>query len=100
MGQRDAFVDAAAVRTVANRFDDAAQLIDGAVRTHLCRLAFDGATAGRAYVGHGDALRLALNRLTGELVQWARATVEIATALRASADRYGEADLRAAARIG
>jgi hypothetical protein len=100
MGQRDAFVDAAAVRTVANRFDDAAQLIDGAVGTHLCRLAFDGATAGRAYVGHGDALRLALNRLAGELVQWARATVEIATALRTSADRYGEADLRAAARIG
>jgi Excreted virulence factor EspC, type VII ESX diderm len=100
MGQRDAFVDAVAVRTVANRLDDAAQLIDGAVRTHFFRLAFDGATAGRAYVGHGDALRLALNRLTGELAQWARATVEIAAALRASADRYGAADLRAAARIG
>ena len=100
MGQRDAFVDAAAVRTVANRFDDGAQLIGGAVRNHFCRLAFDGASAGRAYVGHGDALRLALNRLTGELAQWERATLEIATALRASADRYGEADLRAAARIG
>jgi Excreted virulence factor EspC, type VII ESX diderm len=100
MGQRDALVDPTAVRTVANRFDNVAQLIDGAVRTHLCRLAFDGASAGRAYVGHGDALRLAFNRLTGELVQWARATVEIASALRVSADRYGEADLRAAARIG
>ncbi len=100
MGQRDAFVDAAAVRTVANRFDDVAQLLDGAIRTHFCRLAFDGAIAGRAYVGHGDALRLALNRLTGELAQWERATVEVAAALRASADRYGEADLRAAARIG
>ena len=100
MGQRDAFVDAAAVRTVANRFDDAALLIGGAVRNHFCRLAFDGASAGRAYVGHGDALRLALNRLTGELAQWERATLEIATALRVSADRYGEADLRAAARIG
>jgi len=100
MGQRNAFVDAAAVRTVANRFDDAAQLIDGAVRTHFARLAFDGATAGRAYVGHGDALRLALNRLADELAHWARATVEIATALRACADRYTEADLSAAGRIG
>jgi hypothetical protein len=100
MGQQNAFVEAAAVRTVANRFDDAAQLIDGAVRTHLARLAFDGAAAGRPYVGHGDALRLALNRLADELLQWARATGEIATALRASADRYAEADLSAAARIG
>jgi hypothetical protein len=100
MGQRNAFIDAASVRTVANRFDDAAQLIDGAVRTHFGRLAFDGATAGRAYIGHGDALRLALNRLADELAQWARATVEIATALRTSVDRYAEADLSAAGRIG
>jgi Excreted virulence factor EspC, type VII ESX diderm len=100
MGQQNAFVDAAAVRTVANRFDDAAQLIDGAVHSHFAGLAFDGATAGRAYIGHGDALRLALNRLAGELARWARATAEIATALRASADRYAEADLSAAARIG
>ena len=101
MGQRDTFVDATAVHAVANRFDnDAAHLIDGAVRTHFGRLAFDGATAGHAYTGHGDALRLALHRLSGELAQWARATVEAATALRASADRYAEADHHAAARIG
>jgi Excreted virulence factor EspC, type VII ESX diderm len=100
MGQQGAFVDAAVVRTVANRFDATAALIDGAARTHLGRLAFDGATAGRAYIASGDALRVALDRLAGELAQWARATVEIATALRASADRYAEADLRAAARVG
>lgn len=99
MGQQNAFVDAAAVRTVANRFDGTAQLIDDAVRTHFARLAFDGATAGRAYIGHGDALRVALNRLAGELSQWARATAEIATALRASADRYVDADLSAAGRV-
>jgi Excreted virulence factor EspC, type VII ESX diderm len=99
MGQRNAFVDAAAVRTVANRFDDTAQLIDGAVRTHFGKLAFDGTTAGQAYIGHGDALRVALNRLAGELSQWARATAEIATTLRASADRYAEADLSAAGRV-
>lgn len=99
MGQQNAFVDAAAVRTVANRFDDTAQLIDDAARNHFARLAFDGATAGRAYIGHGDALRFALNRLASELSQWARATVEIATVLRASADRYAEADLSAAGRV-
>ena len=99
MGQQNALVDAAAVQAVANRFDDTAQLIDDAVRTHFARLAFDGATAGRAYTGHGDALRFALNRLAGELSQWARATAEIATALRASADRYAEADLSAAGRV-
>jgi hypothetical protein len=100
MGQQNAFLDAAAVRAVANRFDDTAQLIEAAARTHFARLVFDGATAGRSYAGHGDALRVALNRLTGELSQWARATVEIATVLRASADRYAEADLTAAGRVG
>lgn len=100
MGQRDAFVDPAAVRAVANRFDATAELIDDAVRTRLGTLAFGGATAGRAHAAHGDALRVALNRLTGELGQWARASVEIATALRASAERYAEADLHAAARVG
>lgn len=100
MAQRDAFVDAAAVHAVASRFDDAAHLVDAAVRTHFGRLAFDGATSGRAYVGHGDALRLALHRLSGELAQWARATAEVASALRVSADHYAEADQRAAVRIG
>jgi uncharacterized protein YukE len=99
MGQQDAFVDNPSVRTVANRFDDTAQLIDDAVRTHFARLAFDGATAGRDYIGHGDALRVAVNRLAGELSQWSRATAEIATELRASADRYAEADLSAAGRL-
>jgi hypothetical protein len=100
MGQRDAFVDAAAVRAVANRFDATAALIDGAARTHLGKLAFDGASAGRAHIAHGDALRAALSRLSCELAQWARATAEIAAALRAGTERYAEADLRAAARIG
>lgn len=100
MAQRDAFVDAAAVQAVANRFDDAAHLIDGAARAHLGRLAFDGTTAGRAYIGQGDALRFALHRLSGELAQWARASMEVATALRAGVDRYADADQFAAARIG
>ena len=93
-------MDAATVHAVANRFDDTAHLIDAAVRTHFGRLAFDGTTAGRAYIGQGDAVRFALHRLGGELAQWARATAEIASVLRLSADRYAEADQRAAAGIG
>jgi Excreted virulence factor EspC, type VII ESX diderm len=100
MGQQDAFVDAAVLRTVANRFDATAVLVEGVARTNFGRLVFDGATAGRAHIGQGDALRIALHRLVGELEQWVRATMEIATALRANADHYAEADLRAAARVG
>jgi hypothetical protein len=100
MEQRDVLVDAAALCTVANRFDDSAALIEGVARTHFGSLAFDGATAGRAHIHHGDALRVALHRMVGELGQWGRATVAIAAALRASADHYAEADLRAAARVG
>jgi hypothetical protein len=100
MAERDTFVDAAAVQAVADRFDDAAQLIDAALRTHVTRLAFDGTTSGRSYIGQGDALRFALHRLGGELTQWVRASMEVATALRAGATRYADADQLAAARIG
>lgn len=94
------WIDVAAVRSVANRFDGAAEIIDGAVRNHLAHLAFSGARAGRAHVARGDALRSALNRVSAQLSQWSRATVEIAAALRAAADHYADAELRAAARIG
>jgi hypothetical protein len=40
-----------------------------------------------------------LHRLSGELAQWARASMEVAASLRASADRYNDADRLAAARI-
>ena len=101
MGHRDvAGVDVAAVRAVANRFDATAEIIDGAARNHLASLTFGGATAGRAHIARGDALSTALERLAAEVWQWSRATSEIAVALRASADRYADAELRAAARIG
>ncbi len=88
------------MQAFANRFDDTAHLIDAAVRTHFGGLDFDGAGAGRAYVGQGDAIRFALHRLSGELSQWARATAEVASVLRVSANRYAEADHYAAAGIG
>lgn len=100
MGQADnARIDVDAIRAVANRYHDAAELINAA-NSQLGRLAFGGATAGRGYLVAGDALRTALTRLTDGVSQWARASAEIATALRAGANRYADADLRSAARIG
>jgi uncharacterized protein YukE len=93
-------VDVAALRAVANQFDGTAQILDAAARNNLSQLAFNGATAGRAHIGRGDALHTSLNRLQADLAQWSRATVEIAAALRAAADRYADAELRSAARIG
>ncbi len=92
-------VDVAAARRVADQLGAAAELIDGAVGDHMARLAFSGASAGRAHTARGDALHHELERLAAQLSQWSRATVDIAVALRASADRYADAELYAAARI-
>ncbi|TDK98803.1 hypothetical protein EUA02_08510 [Mycobacterium paragordonae] len=92
-------LDSAGVRGIADRIDDAAELIDEATSNNLSRLTFDGARAGRAYAGCGERLRAELDRLAAELSQWSRAALEIAAALRAGADRYAEAESYAAARI-
>lgn len=88
------------MRAIANRFDATADTIDTATRTQLARLAFRGATAGRAHTARGDALRTALDRLAGELSQWSAASAEIAMALRACAQSYANAELSSASRIG
>ena len=101
MGQPDvARVDVAALHAVARQYEAAADIVDNAVRTHLAGLAFDGAAAGRMHVAHGNALRTAVDHVVDQLREWSRAAVEIAAALRASADRYAEADARAATRVG
>lgn len=92
-------IDVAAVRAVADQFDAAADVVDRAAGDHLARLAFGGASAGRAHVARGDALRGGLQRLAAELSQWSRAAGEIAVALRVGAGRYADAELYAAARI-
>lgn len=93
-------VETAALRAAADRFDAGAELIDGAARSQLGRLTFDGACAGRAHVAAGDALRHALDRWAGELSRWSRASTGIAAALRTGAASYADAELRAAGRIG
>ena len=94
------YVEVAVLRAVATQFDASAQLLDAAARNNLSQLCFNGATAGRAHIGRGDALNASLNRLNADLAQWSRATVEITAALRAAADRYADAELRSAALIG
>lgn len=100
MGQQHVYADTTALRAVADRFDATAQAIDGAVRTRFPRLAFDGASAGRAHTAGGDALRRALDRWAGELANWSRASAEIAAALRVGAAGYTDAELRAETRVG
>jgi hypothetical protein len=101
MGEPDvARVDVAAVRRVAREYAAAAEIVDSAVRTHLSMLAFDGAVAGRMHAARGDTLRTAVEVVVDQLRQWSRAAAEIAAELRASADRYADADARGARRIG
>lgn len=101
MGQPDAArVDVAALIGVARHYEAVADIVDEAVRSHLSGLAFDGAAAGRMHVARGDALRHAVDHVVDQLRLWSRASVEIAAALRTSADRYAAADADAARRVG
>lgn len=101
MGTSDvARVDVGAVLDVARQYQLVADIVDGAIRTHLTGLAFDGAAAGRDHVARGDAVRAGVDRLVHQLRQWSRACAEIAATLRASAHRYADADTRAAERLG
>lgn len=88
-------VDTAGLRAAAHRFDAAADVLEGAL---LNRLQFDGNVAGRVHAARGDAVRSALDQLAAGMTQWSRAATEVAAALRLAADRYGDAELRAAAR--
>jgi len=92
-------VDCAAVRSVAQRYSTAADLVDGAVRSHLSGLRFNGSTAGRAYVANGDELHAALIGVMMQVEQWSRSSAEIAATLRAESGRQAEADQQSAALI-
>ncbi|OBF73508.1 hypothetical protein A5750_14805 [Mycobacterium sp. 852002-51613_SCH5001154] len=92
-------IDVPATHRIADQFSTAADIIDRALSDQLGRLAFGGPSAGRAHTARGEALRVELERLATEVAQWSRASVEIAAALRASADRYADAERYAAARI-
>ncbi|MGE2726552.1 type VII secretion target [Mycolicibacterium pulveris] len=101
MGQPDtAGLDVASLLSVADQYQRVADILDGAVRTHLSGLTFDGATAGRDYVARGDAVRGGLEQVVRQVRQWSRACSEIAAVLRMSADRYVDADARAGERVG
>ncbi len=101
MGENEsAHVDVGALLDVASRYDAVADVVDGLARTHLDRLTFDGAVAGRDYAARGDALRRAVDEVVDQLHVWARAMREIASALRTSAARYVDVDARGAARLG
>lgn len=93
-------VDVGALLDVARRYDAVADVVEGVARTHLARLNFDGAVAGRDYTARGNSLRRTVGDVVEQMHVWSRALREIASALRASAHRYVETDARGAVRLG
>lgn len=91
-----AHIDVAVLLDAAGRFDAAA---DALSRIAHVRVTFGAATAGRAHVAHGEAVRGDVNRLCDDIRAWSRSNIEIASALRASVDRYVGADARVTARL-
>ncbi|QZA06931.1 hypothetical protein K3U94_18415 [Mycolicibacter heraklionensis] len=100
MGRQQLYLDAAALRSVADHLDSTAGDVDAASRIRLGGLTFDGSTAGRDHVGAGEALRRALQSWLPELMRWSRSNTEIATALRVGLVRYGQAEATATERVG
>jgi hypothetical protein len=101
MGQPDATgVDIGAVLAAAGRCDHLADVVDDVFRTHVTQLSFGAATAGRAHVSSGAAVRDAIELLGDDVRSWSRACAEIGSALRASATGYLTADARGSARLG
>jgi hypothetical protein len=93
-------VDVGALLAIADQYDAVADAVDTVIRTQLTPLTFDGAVAGRVHVARGDAVRNAVEGVVDQLRAWSRASDEVASTLRASADRYAEADARFGRRLG
>jgi hypothetical protein len=101
MGERDAArVDVTAVLDAARRYDAVADMIEAAVNAHLAQPSFDGAVAGRSHAAQGDALRNAMGLLVDQMRTWSRASSEIASALRVSADGYAGVEAVGVRRLG
>lgn len=100
MGRQQVYLDAAALRSVADCLDTTAADIAVAVRIRLGGLVFDGGVAGRDHVAAGETLRRALDAWALDLMRWSRATTEIAAVLRAGLAQFGRAELAAADRLG
>ncbi|HPX38367.1 MAG TPA: ESX-1 secretion-associated protein [Mycobacterium sp.] len=76
-------VDPASLRMAAQRLEAAAEILAGAVGTHLRGLQY-GAAAGP---------------IVADVGQWSRAAREVAAALRCGADRYCEGETAAVAAL-
>jgi|KBSSwiStaDraftv2_1062776.scaffolds.fasta_scaffold02019_9 hypothetical protein len=101
MGESDAArVDVMAVLDAARSYDAVADMIEAAVSAHQSQTAFDGALAGRSHAAQGDALRNAMALLVDQMRTWSRASAEIASALRVSADAYAGVEAVGARRLG
>jgi hypothetical protein len=84
-------VDPQALRFAAQRLDEAADLLDLALRNHLSGLQLRGADS---------RTRWSIGQLIDGVAQWQRAAREHAYAVRSGADRYVDEDSRAARALG
>ena len=80
-------VDPAVLRFAAQRLDEAADLLDAALCLHLSVLRLHAVDRGTGS---------AIGQLVDGVARWQRAVRECACAVRASADRYTDADRRGA----
>lgn len=81
-----------ALRAAAQRLDAAADLLQGALDSYLRALHFDYLRALHADAG----VRSALDHLVADIAHWQQTARETAAVLRIGAERYTDAEARAA----
>lgn len=79
-------VDPQALLAAAQRLDEAADLLHGALTGYLSALHFDA----------DPGVRAAMDRLVADVASWQRAARETAAVLRTGAQRYSDAETQAA----
>ncbi|MFN8073302.1 MAG: hypothetical protein U0R66_16075 [Mycobacterium sp.] len=84
-------VDPQALRFAAQRLDEAADLLDVALRSHLSELRLRGPD---------PRTRSSIGQLVDGVSRWQRLAREYAYAVRAGADRYVDEDRRGAQVLG
>ena len=83
-----------ALRAAAQRLDAAADLLQGALGSYLRALHFDYLRALHADADAG--VRSALDHLVADVAHWQQTARETAAVLRIGAERYADAEARAA----
>lgn len=93
-------VDPQALKTAAERLDNAADLLQGALSGPLFGLQFGPECAGQRHGAAGAVVRAAVDRLTTDARQWQWSARQFAITLRACADEYLQSEAHSAKALG